>query len=246
MQELDGCFGAGRRVVDEGGVPSDDGEVGRIIGDAGLENFLALAFREGGGFPANDLGDGVALRGQEFFGVGGSFDLADVEDEVVLLQPTVFVVGLDQCGAARSSFCRTTRLASFSKLVSEVQREESSISFRQSPENESSKIRWHWPSLDFEHDGALPEALAALTDAFDGSTEEVEEIEDLLPYAVRLAAGTGDLGTAQALAGHAALAAESEIPHRQANALYCRGLLDHYAPRLAAAEHYDGTPTGHY
>ena len=96
-------------------------------------------------------------------------------------------------------------------------------------------------SLDFEHDGALPEALAALTDAFDGSTEEVEEIEDLLPNAVRLAAGTGDLGTAQALAGQtAALAAESEIPHRQANALYCRGLLDHDAPRLlAAAERYD-------
>jgi DNA-binding CsgD family transcriptional regulator/tetratricopeptide (TPR) repeat protein len=96
-------------------------------------------------------------------------------------------------------------------------------------------------SLDFEHDGALPEALAALTDAFDGSTEEVEEIEDLLPDAVRLAAGTGDLGTAQALADQtAALAAESEIPHRQANALYCRGLLDHDAPRLlAAAEHYD-------
>jgi DNA-binding CsgD family transcriptional regulator len=40
--------------------------------------------------------------------------------------------------------------------------------------------------------------------------------------------------------GHAAaLAAESEIPHRQANALYCRGLLDHDAPRLlAAAERY--------
>ena len=96
-------------------------------------------------------------------------------------------------------------------------------------------------SLDCEHDGALPEALAALTDAFDGNTEEVEEIEDLLPDAVRLAAETGDLGTAQALAGQAAaLAAESEIPHRQANALYCRGLLDHDASRLlAAAERYD-------
>ena len=96
-------------------------------------------------------------------------------------------------------------------------------------------------SLDREHDGALPEALAALTDAFDGSTEEVEEIEDLLPNAVRLAAETGDLGIAQALASQAAaLAAESEIPHRQANALYCRSLLDHDAPRLlAAAERYD-------
>ena len=96
-------------------------------------------------------------------------------------------------------------------------------------------------SLDREHDGALPEALAALTDAFDGNTEEVEEIEDLLPDAVRLAAETGDTGTAQALASQAAaLAAESEIPHRQANALYCRGLLDHDASRLlAAAERYD-------
>ena len=96
-------------------------------------------------------------------------------------------------------------------------------------------------SLDHEHDGALPEALAALTDAFDGNTEEVEEIEDLLPDAVRLAAETGDTGTAQALASQAAaLAAESEIPHRQANALYCRGLLDHDASRLlAAAERYD-------
>ena len=96
-------------------------------------------------------------------------------------------------------------------------------------------------SLDREHDGALPEALAALTDAFDGSTEEVEEIEDLLPNAVRLAAQTGDTGTAQSIAGQAdALAAEPEIPHRQANALYCRGLLDHDASRLlAAAERYN-------
>ncbi len=96
-------------------------------------------------------------------------------------------------------------------------------------------------SLDREHDGALPEALAALTDAFDGNTEEVEEIEDLLPDAVRLAAETGDTGTVQALVDHAAaLAAESEIPHRQANAMYCRGLLDHDASRLlTAAERYD-------
>jgi DNA-binding CsgD family transcriptional regulator len=96
-------------------------------------------------------------------------------------------------------------------------------------------------SLDLEQDGALPAALAALTEAFDGNTEEVEEIEDLFPDAVRLAAETGELGTARALAGQAvALAAGSEIPHRQANALYCRGLLDHDAARLmAAAERYD-------
>jgi DNA-binding CsgD family transcriptional regulator len=96
-------------------------------------------------------------------------------------------------------------------------------------------------SLDCEHSGALPEALAALTDGFDGNTEEIQETEDLLADAVRLAAETGDLGTAQALAGQATLlAADSEIPHRQANAHYCRGLLDHEAARLlAAAECYE-------
>jgi DNA-binding CsgD family transcriptional regulator len=96
-------------------------------------------------------------------------------------------------------------------------------------------------SLDREHDGALPEALAALTDAFGGNAEEVEEIEDLLADAVRLASQTGEASTAQTLAGHAVtLAAGSEIPHRQANALYCRGLLDHDASGLlAAAERYD-------
>jgi DNA-binding CsgD family transcriptional regulator/tetratricopeptide (TPR) repeat protein len=95
-------------------------------------------------------------------------------------------------------------------------------------------------SLDAEHDGALPEALAVLTAGFSDNMEELEEVEDLLADAVRLATETGDLDTARDLAGHAAaLAAESEIPHRQANALYCRGLLDHDAARLLrAAERY--------
>ena len=96
-------------------------------------------------------------------------------------------------------------------------------------------------SLDREQAGALPEALAALTAGSAGDTEELGEIEDLLADAVRLAAQAGDLSTAQALAGHAdALAAGSEIPHRQANALYCGGLLDQDGSRLlAAAERYD-------
>ncbi len=96
-------------------------------------------------------------------------------------------------------------------------------------------------SLDREHDGALQEALAELTAGFRGHTEELDEIEDLLADAVRLAAETGDLSTAQDLAGQAAtLAAESQTPHRQANALYCRGLLDHDATRLlTAADRYD-------
>ena len=94
------------------------------------------------------------------------------------------------------------------------------------------------------HEGALPEALATLTDGFDGNTEEIQEMEDLLPDAVRLATETGDLTTATALADHAGeLAAGSQIAHRQANALYCRGLLDHDAPRLlaAAARYHDAS-----
>ncbi len=95
-------------------------------------------------------------------------------------------------------------------------------------------------SLDFEQSGALTAALAVLTAGFADNAEELDEIENLFADAVRLATETGDLGTAKTLAGHAeALAAESQIPHRQANALYCRGLLDHDAPRLlAAAERY--------
>ena len=95
-------------------------------------------------------------------------------------------------------------------------------------------------SLDREAAGGPAEALAVLTAGFAENTDELDEIEDLLPDAVRLASETGDLGTAQELAGHAeALAAGSEIPHRQANALYCRGLLEHdSAGLLAAADRY--------
>jgi DNA-binding CsgD family transcriptional regulator len=96
-------------------------------------------------------------------------------------------------------------------------------------------------SLDLEQADLLPEALAVLTAGLAENTEELGEIEDLLADAVRLAMEIGDVGAAQALTGHAAaLAAESEIPHRQANAMYCRGLLDHDAiPLLAAADRYD-------
>jgi DNA-binding CsgD family transcriptional regulator len=95
-------------------------------------------------------------------------------------------------------------------------------------------------SLACELDGELLAALDALTGSFSGQQEEVEEIEDLLADTVRLAVVTGELSTARACTGHATtLAAGSDIPHRQANALYCRGLLDHEAPRLlAAAEAY--------
>jgi hypothetical protein len=83
--------------------------------------------------------------------------------------------------------------------------------------------------------------LAALTAGFANSTEDLGEIEDLLPDAVRLATQAGDLDTAQTLAGYATtLAAESDVPHRQASVLYCHGLLDRDATRLlAAAQRYN-------
>jgi DNA-binding CsgD family transcriptional regulator/tetratricopeptide (TPR) repeat protein len=91
-------------------------------------------------------------------------------------------------------------------------------------------------SLDRENVGAPAEALTVLTAGFAGNTEELDEIEDLLADAVRLAALAGDLDTARTFAGHAtALAAGSEIPHRQATEYYCHGLLDHDAARLHTA-----------
>ncbi|HEY2281230.1 MAG TPA: AAA family ATPase [Streptosporangiaceae bacterium] len=91
-------------------------------------------------------------------------------------------------------------------------------------------------SLDLERQGAQAEALDALTGGFGGNTEALHDIEDLLPDAVRLATETGALATARTFADHAAaLAAGSEILHRRATALYCRGLLDHDGARLLAA-----------
>jgi DNA-binding NarL/FixJ family response regulator/tetratricopeptide (TPR) repeat protein len=95
-------------------------------------------------------------------------------------------------------------------------------------------------SLDFEERDALPEALAELTAGFDNNAWDLEELEELLADGVRLATEIGDFDTAKAITDHAeALAAESEIPHRQANALCCSGLLGQDAARLlAAAERY--------
>jgi len=91
-------------------------------------------------------------------------------------------------------------------------------------------------SLDREHAGELPEAFAVLIEAVDNGAEDLEEIEELFADAVRLAVRTGDLSAARAVAGRAAgLAAGSEIPHQQANALHCGGLLDHNPHRLLAA-----------
>jgi transcriptional regulator with XRE-family HTH domain/tetratricopeptide (TPR) repeat protein len=91
-------------------------------------------------------------------------------------------------------------------------------------------------SMDCEQRDTLPQALAELTAGFDHNAEDLEELEELLADAVRLATTTGDLHTAKDLADHAAaLAAGSDIPHRQATALYCSGLLDRDAAQLLAA-----------
>jgi ATP/maltotriose-dependent transcriptional regulator MalT len=92
-------------------------------------------------------------------------------------------------------------------------------------------------SLDREQAGEMSAALAALTG---DDTEELGQLEEVLPDAVRLAVETGDVGTAKRLAEHAAELAEgSEVPHRHGDALYCRGMLD-CDPRklLAAADRY--------
>jgi tetratricopeptide (TPR) repeat protein len=95
-------------------------------------------------------------------------------------------------------------------------------------------------SLEHEQAGALADALAVLTPWFADGMEDLEETEDLLADAVRLAVRTGDLVSAHAFAAQAAaLAAGSQIPHRQANALYSRGLLDgDAAGLLVAADRY--------
>jgi DNA-binding CsgD family transcriptional regulator len=99
-------------------------------------------------------------------------------------------------------------------------------------------------SLDREATGDARSALAVLTAGFTGNAEELDEIEELVADAVRLACGIGDLGTAETLTAHAeTLAAGSDIPHRQGNTLFCRGLLGHDPARLlqAAQRYSDGT-----
>ena len=95
-------------------------------------------------------------------------------------------------------------------------------------------------SLDREQAGDLSGALAVLTAAFNGNPDDLGAIEDLLVDAVRLALKTRNKTAAQTLAGQAATLADgSQIPHQQANALYCRGMVDRDAATLLdAAQRY--------
>jgi ATP/maltotriose-dependent transcriptional regulator MalT len=95
-------------------------------------------------------------------------------------------------------------------------------------------------SLDREQAGAHTEAFALLKAAFDANADDLGEIEDLFGDTVRLALKAGDKVTAETLSEQVdLLALGSEIPHRQANALYCRGMLDRgSATLLAAAKGY--------
>jgi DNA-binding CsgD family transcriptional regulator len=95
-------------------------------------------------------------------------------------------------------------------------------------------------ALDHEQAGALGAALTVLTSAIDASPDDLGEIEDLLSEAVRLAVKIEDKATAQAITAKAVtLAGGSQIPHQQAHALYCRGLVDQDSAVLhAAAQRY--------
>jgi DNA-binding CsgD family transcriptional regulator len=92
----------------------------------------------------------------------------------------------------------------------------------------------------FEQEGAPTKALDLLT-RFADHAEELDQVEDLLADGVRLATKVGDTAAARDLADRAAaLASDSQIPHRQANALCCQGLVDRDPARLLrAAERYD-------
>jgi DNA-binding CsgD family transcriptional regulator len=91
-------------------------------------------------------------------------------------------------------------------------------------------------SLQHENSGAFNEALAALTAGFGDDTEELDGIEEIFADAVRLATRSDNLTIAKFIADNSAKLAEgSPIPHRQANALYCRGMIDHDPHKLMAA-----------
>jgi DNA-binding CsgD family transcriptional regulator len=91
-------------------------------------------------------------------------------------------------------------------------------------------------SLDREQADAPAEALTILVDALAKCAEEIEQSSDLLVDAVRLALLTGDLDRAHSLVGRAEeIAGDTEVHHRRAVVLHCRGLVKHDADTLLDA-----------
>lgn len=99
---------------------------------------------------------------------------------------------------------------------------------------------WRAKSLEREQARALDEALAVLIGAFDMNADDLGGIDELFSEAVRLAVKVGDKVTAYTITAQAVKLAEgSEIPHKQASALYCKGMVDGDAfTLLAAAQRY--------
>lgn len=97
-------------------------------------------------------------------------------------------------------------------------------------------------SLDHEISDDPGEALAVLTAGVSGDAEELDEMEDLLPEAARLAAHIGSRTAASEIADQASiLARRSQVPHRAATEMYCRGMLDGdpFLLRHAAERYHD-------
>lgn len=95
-------------------------------------------------------------------------------------------------------------------------------------------------SLDHEVTDEPDQALAVLVSCLAHRPEELDEVEDLLPEAARLAAGAGMADVvADAAARATGLAGRGQVPHRQGSAAYCRGLLDgNVALLLLAADKF--------
>ncbi len=90
-------------------------------------------------------------------------------------------------------------------------------------------------SLDREVDDDLPGALDVLTARL-ADTEELDEVEDLLPDAARLAVLTGATDVAVDVAVQLAdVAGRGQVPHRMGSAAYCRGLVDRSPSLLLVA-----------
>jgi DNA-binding NarL/FixJ family response regulator len=92
-------------------------------------------------------------------------------------------------------------------------------------------------ALSAEVSGDPAAALEILLAGLDGNAEELEEIEGLLPDAVRIAVDLGQLDRAKEVVGHVdRIAAQAETPHYAADVEYCRGLVDRDASLLLGAE----------